>query len=232
MVAVIIAAWHASRWIRQCLASVQAQRYAPGVDIRIGVDACEATAQTLRAAGVPYFWSPRRVGPYLLRNSLIAGCGPDVTHYQVYDADDVMRQGFLARMVAAAGEHGVAGCAAWNWSGVGPVPSRVRHLRVTPFYGCAMTISRGAWAQLGGFRSWRVAADSDVLLRAAALGVRVSVIDEPLHVRRRHPTSQTRCESTGGGSALRRELWAAAQAQVSAGDLVVVPETVALRAVA
>lgn len=71
----IVAAHRARRdWLEACLRSIDAQRIGPGwaVDVRIGVDGCEATSALLLGMGRGHWWSAENVGPYLIRNSLIA----------------------------------------------------------------------------------------------------------------------------------------------------------------
>ena len=55
--AVIIAAYNADKYILDCYESVKNQIPIPEyeIDIRVGVDGCQKTADVLRRAGIPHF---------------------------------------------------------------------------------------------------------------------------------------------------------------------------------
>lgn len=212
--AVIVAAHGAAPWLEACLDSIDASAATcqadVHVEVRVGVDACQATAAALARLGRAYYWSAENVGPYVMRNSLVALASADA--YVMFDADDVMVPAFLPRMHRALRCKPIAG------------PSRIEcHADLQPLEaGRVWAYKHGicglrheAWEALGGYRAERVGADVDLIARADLPmrrpdGRRVArveryVITEALYYRRRHAESLTRHAETGFGSSLRRE---------------------------
>lgn len=221
--AVIIAAWRAERWIAECLRSIRRQRVsgAWAIETRIGVDGCPVTSQKLLELGVGHWYSERNVGPYIIRNSLIGMKRADA--YATFDADDVMLPGYLERLLRLVRKDGIAGSARATIGEDGRLIMRRNN------YGHGVAIySHNAWVRLGGFRPWRITADSDLIARALKLGIPLRTTGRPLYRRRRHPGSLTQCPETKMGSDLREQLKALSRELRDAGDLVVEPETVQL----
>ena len=221
--AVIIAAWRAEEWIEECLASIEAQERVRNwkVEIRVAVDACEPTSRKLLALGRSHWWSPENVGPYLLRNSLIA---IERAHaYAVFDADDTMEPRYLERLLRLAGSRHIAGSARMTVNEKGRILSRR-----SPYAHGVSVFGHEAWERVGGYRPWRIAADSDLIARAKELGVRVRSTSRALYRRRRHPWSLTRAPETKMRSEAREAVKEESLSRIEAGDLVVEPETVPL----
>ena len=198
--AVIIAAHSAARWIESCLASWAAVQVPAGwtVDLRIGVDGCPSTARSLTRMGVHYRYSEHNVGPYLIRNSLIAASPADA--FAIFDADDMVDPGYLTALLPLAGDGGIAGPARRTLKG-----DRIVH-RNFPYASGVCVISGAAWTRLGGYRPWRMAADHDFIQRARALGIQVQSPSEPLYTRRQHHANITQQSDTGLWSKARAEL--------------------------
>lgn len=219
-VAVIVAAFQAERWIEKTVRSIEKQRLRSGwtQELRIAVDQCEATSARLLELGVGHWWSADRVGPYVLRNSLILQAPADV--YATFDADDVMEPVYLDAILALAGKTGIGGTARKTMDQNGRLIGR----RARYFHGVS-GISHHAWEKAGGFRAWMIAADSDFVARCQRLGIRVSSTRRALYRRRQHPGSLTRAQETRIGSELRQQLWAQSKALLRAGRLYVEPRT-------
>lgn len=198
--AVIMAAHKATRWILEAIESIDNQVVRPrwSYELRIGVDGCEETSRVLQRVGRPHWFSPVNVGPYVMRNSLIqlepAGA------YAIFDADDLMRPTYLSAVLEGVGADDICG------AGRAHVDENRRLLRRrSGFRHGVAIISAGAWARLGGYRAWPVAADHDLILRAKALGVKVRRIEHALYLRRVHKDSLTQQPRTGFKSELRRQ---------------------------
>lgn len=210
--AVIIAAYRASPWLEACLDSVReaASRramYAP-VEIRLGIDACEATAATCERLGLPYWWARENVGTYVLRNSLV-GLQFAVDAYVMFDADDVMRRDALVVMGHALddGRH-LVGPSRFDCS-----PDLVAMGQRQRYVNGVCAISDYAWTKLGGYRTERYGADADFIERARLAGLSVHVIEDALYYRRIHPASLTQDRATGPVSAPRLQACARMVAQ-------------------
>lgn len=221
-----MAAYRATRWITEALASIDAQIEKAGwaYQLRIGVDGCEETSSHLLGAGRAHWYSSANVGPYVIRNSLV-----ELEHaaaYAVFDADDVMCPDYLTTLLEAMDGHGIAGGARLQ------VDIRREHrVRKHPaaFQGGVAVISHDAWTRLGGYRDWRIAADHDLIVRAERANVRVRKVETVLYERRVHSESLTRDPKTGFGSPLRKRYKQMAyQLLKGGGELHVTPKTVAL----
>jgi len=228
---VIVSAWRSDPdWLEQCLLSIALQVLPEGwsFEVRIGVDGCPETSALLTRMGSSHWYSEENVGPYLVRNSLILKPPepdqPEPTHYATFDADDVMRPGYLHTLCAMAGSDVIAGPAR-----VTMTPEGIRKPGRAAFQGGVACYPVAVLVALGGFRPWRIAADSDLVRRARAMGFTVKSSSEVLYDRRRHPDSLTQREDVGMRSDVRNALTVESERAVRAGELVAEFETVPLR---
>jgi glycosyltransferase involved in cell wall biosynthesis len=196
-VAVIIAAYRAQGWIVDCLKSVRTSAAITdaALDIRIGVDNCGLTAIDLAAYDEPYHWSPVNVGPYVIRNSLIALAPADA--FVIFDADDVMLLNYFNIVLSALRTHALVG------------PSRIEcdehltRIEPKPYRHGVCAFRAGVLSTLGGYRAERLGADVDFIARARMAGIVPYVTPEPCYLRRRHGASLTHAADTAKGSAAR-----------------------------
>lgn len=218
--AVIVAAWRAERWIGECLRAIEGQKELPGWrwQLRLAVDACEPTSHQLRKLKVTHWWTPVNVGPYVLRNTLI-GLEP-ADAYAVFDADDIMEPRYLEQLVKLAWPNHIAGSARMTINDRGKIRSRRSLYR----HGVSV-ISHEAWMRVGGYRGWRIAADSDLTSRAQELGISVRSTSRSLYRRRKHAGSLTMAPATRFRSPAREATVEESRRLIAAGDLVVSPET-------
>jgi hypothetical protein len=225
-----MAARRAERWIIDAVRSVLDQRFGGEIVLMVGVDDCPRTSAALTARGVRHFRSAEHRGPYVVRNSLIIACPPRVSHYVVFDADDVMDLDYVERLTEAAGEDGLSGCARRIWRDEdGPIPADAAGLRTAPFDTGRPTISASAWARLGGFASYLVSADTDLWWRARDMGLPLRTLEAAHFTARLHPGSQMAAPETCLTSPLRAGIFARIYEGLRAGRLTVeAPETVAL----
>jgi GT2 family glycosyltransferase len=200
-VAVIITAYQAQWWLGDCLASVRAavSRSGLDVDVRLGVDGCEDSAAWCEAHDVPFFWSARNRGTYVMRNSLVA-LAP-ARAYAIFDADDVMLPSYL--------------CLLWlrlqlgaDLAGASRVDVGQDLEAAGATYGRYMNgvcmLTHDTWHRLGGYQAERYGADADLIERAALAGCTVEIVDQPLYLRRCHPQSLSRATETNSMSMARR----------------------------
>lgn len=198
--AVIIAAYNAEKYILECYESVKNQIPVPGysVDIRIGVDGCQKTADVLRKNKIPFYWSEKNVGAYIMRNSLMAIAPADC--YSIFDADDVMFTNYISSTLSL-NAHAVMTAKINCNENLKPIQgARIE-------YGGAITFTNDVLNSLGGFYGVRCAADSDFMARIKMAGFQIHEIKEPLYYRRRHPESLTKKHDTGIGSPYRKKVW-------------------------
>lgn len=219
-----MAAFRAEKWIEKAVESFRHQVARPGweYELRVGVDACERTSEKLFELGVGHWFSEKNRGPYIIRNSLIGL--EEATAYAPFDADDVMKRGYLRELLGWVGPRGIAGASRTQISEKGRVIKRRAR-----FQGGVCVISSGAWRTVGGYRPWPIAADHDLIIRAKRLGIRVRAVRAPLYYRRVHENSLTRAKTTRLGGELRNEYWKRAEELCRQGrGLQVSPKTTEL----
>lgn len=223
-VAVIIAA-HAVRadWLEACTASIRLSAMAgnlASLDIRIGVDGCERTADALTLLDEPFWWSATNVGTYVLRNSLIALAPADA--FVIFDADDVMLTEYFPLVLPAFSSHALVGPSRRECTeDLTPIEQREYKHGV-----CAFRTE--VLARVGGYQAERLAADVDFIARARLAGFTPHIISEPCYLRRQHAASLTMAQDTRRGSAARRQATQRMERQRLGGKVYVTPVTTPL----
>lgn len=219
--AIIIAAYNADKYILECYNSVKNQIPLEGVkiEIRIGVDGCQKTADVLRKNKIPYFWSEKNVGAYIIRNSLMTIAPADV--YSIFDADDVMFTNYISSTLSLNADAIMTAKINCN-ENLKPIQgARIES-------GGAITFSHSVLQTLGGFYGVRCAADTDFMYRCIDAGFEISEINEPLYYRRRHPESLTKKSDTGIGSPYRKKAWAMMTEKREQGIIKIKPTVIPL----
>ena len=178
MVYVVVTAYKAGRFIEECLDSLKDE----GVNILLGIDGCKETLAKVRKIKKRYpnlraFYFPINKGTYITKNSLIRMIPKDGI-YITFDSDDVMCPGTVKRLVHYA-------------------PSKLHR-------GAVYCIPKELHDKLGGFRPWRIAADTDFIGRLSFL-TKVKKLHIPFY-RRQHPGQLTKGKNTSIRSRLRQEL--------------------------
>jgi hypothetical protein len=218
--AVIIAAWAAQGTIMACLRSIQAQHPVPGwiVEIRLGVDGCNATAAILKNNRTPFYWSRANVGTYVIANSLLALGPADL--YSRFDADDFMLPDYLATVIPVALQYGMS-----------QAGYRVARTHSKPRVG-QVTMTAETLGKLGGFAEYRCHSDRDLSRRAALVGINIRAmrhdprLQRALFIKGLRPNSLTHSPKFGCGSKYRRQVRAAMADARAAGQIKIVPKTV------
>ena len=198
--AIIIAAYNCDKYILECYESVKNQIPIPEyeIDIRVGVDGCQKTADVLRRAGIPFYYSDKNVGAYIMRNSLIYLKPADV--YSYFDADDEMFEDYLIKTLSLNADAVMTAKINCN-ENLKPIQgARIEK-------GGAITFTHGVLERVGGFYGVRCAADTDFMYRIGMAGYNIHEINEPLYYRRRHSQSLTKKSDTGIGSHYRKKVW-------------------------
>jgi len=200
--AVIIAAYNCPEYIMDCYNSVKNQLPLDGwnYEIRIGVDGCTKTADVLIKNKIPFYYSQKNVGCYIMRNSLIYLKKADA--YAYFDADDKARPDYLYKSLKYFNSYDCV------MTGKYQTDHKLNIIKTSkPERGGAITFSHYALEQVGGFYGVRCAADTDFMLRLEMAGIKIHEINEPLYYRRRHNESLTKKADTGMGSPYRKQAW-------------------------
>lgn len=213
-IAIIIPAWNCAEYIMDCIRSIRNQEGAPGWDVSwfIGVDACEKTAAVLTKNRVPFYYSPKNVGHYVIRNSLMALHPADA--YAYFDADDAMRENYMLRVTEEVEKVGILLTGKINTNS-----ELVPKSGVVVENGGAMAFINPVLEAVGGFKPYQCAADTDFLKRVEMAGYKIHEIKEPLYLRRGHANALTKRADTGMGSPYRKQIWAEMTAQRERGEI-------------
>lgn len=198
--AVIIAAYNADKYILECYNSVKNQIPLEGweYEIRVGVDGCKKTADVLRKNNIPFYWSDKNVGAYIMRNSLMAIAPADT--YSIFDADDTMFTNYISSTLSLNADAVMTAKINCN--------EKLKPIQGAKIEkGGAITFTHDVLDRLGGFYGVRCAADTDFMFRCIDAGYEIHEIKEPLYYRRRHSESLTKKSDTGIGSQYRKKVW-------------------------
>jgi len=223
-VAIIIAAYNADKYILECYNSVKNQIPLEGVEyeIRLGVDGCQKTADVLRKNKIPFYFSEKNVGAYIMRNSLIYLSPAD--YYSYFDADDTMFPNYIKTVLSLNADAVMTAKINCN-ENLKPIQrSRIES-------GGAITFSHKILESLGGFYGVRCAADTDFMYRIKMAGFEIHEISEPLYYRRRHAGSLTKKQNTGIGSPYRKKVWKDMCQKREQGIIKIKPTVIKLREV-
>lgn len=201
-VSFIIAVYDCSGYIMDCVNSIVGQNKPSGwlVDFRIGVDGCIKTSAILTRNKIKHYFSPRNVGAYIMRNSLIALGKSDA--YAYFDADDVAGPSYISTSIRAMARTGIV------LTGKYQADEKLKIIKTSGAEkGGAMTFTHEIWEAVGGFYGYRCAADTDFMKRVEMAGYSIELFNQPLYYRRRHAKSLTKAVKTGMGSPYRKKAW-------------------------
>ena len=181
-VCVIISAYDCAEYIEECLDSVQAQTY-KNFRIILGIDGCKKTFKKVSEIKDKYnnlsiYYTKKNSGVYKMFNALVDFVD-DNEYLQFFGADDVMHPDMLEKMI----KHEVA---------------ISRHVGV-------LFIKKSEFIKAGGYRSWRCAADADMMLRLRVIRGRKEKVEMQHFFRRVHDKQLTTMKATGNGSKLRNK---------------------------
>lgn len=217
-ISVLIAAFDARRWLGDSLDAVFAQTLPPGwcLQVLLGIDGCADTLDYIRTADYPDLlpvYLRRNRGTYVTFNTLMRYAHGDLIAR--FDADDVMREGYLAAHIDALQQ---GADLSMSWSIYTDEHLRpTSHIPALPDYhpengerrmgtdGQFVT-KRAVWQRLGGFRPWPCTADSEFVIRAQAAGFHTIVLEEFLYLRRTHARSLTTAPATNYQSDTRTRM--------------------------
>ena len=212
---ILIAAYQAQDWLEDCLTSVFRQDLPKAwrMQVLLGIDGCCKTLDLIRAFDFPeleIIWLAQNRGTYVTFNTLMQFAQGELIAR--FDADDVMQPGYLAAHIAAieAGSDMTMSWSIYTDEQLHPTSHVLAHEVYHPENGLnrrgaegQFVIRREVWHSLGGFRPWRCGADTDFFTRVRAAGLRSSVIEQFLYLRRTHRHSLTVRPETNFKSAYR-----------------------------
>ena len=201
-VSVIITAYQAPETILKCLESVIQQDYKGELEVLIGIDGCPETKAIIETLNLPdnfhVYYSEENVGTYILSNSLIDQATGE--YFLRFDSDDQMYSDMLTQLVDTNASFVRCQFDWEDWI-------TKRHIDTKGQFTCGALFGKtDIVKQIGGYKAWRCAADSDLLRRLEKMGEWVYRLPKVLYKRYRMPNSLTVTEETNMRSELRKKL--------------------------
>jgi len=206
-VSIIIPAFKAHNYIKDCLDSIKNQKTLASIEILVGIDNCEETLSELNKIAKDYpnikvFFSNKSIGAYVMRNSLIEFTSHE--NLLFFDADDIMKEGMIAAILYKYTNHQPIRFKYFNFThGANPIIHNSLNKGVA--HG-VFFINKALFDKIGGFQDWLCGADTDFMKRCLKNKILDLHILSPLFYRRIHSKSLTQDPSTGFKSTLRNEI--------------------------
>jgi len=202
-VSIIITAYQAQDYIEECLNSVETQTYFVGNDdfeVIVGVDGCEETLDKILEIRDKYrnlriLMMKKNRGTYVTTNTIISQVkNEDIIRF---DSDDIMMPEMVNEIMVFRGEANVI---------------RLKYVKLfenmkTTFHSYAhgvIYLTRTLFNELGGYRAWSCAADTELLKRGKSI-ITEKFINKPVFFRRMHGNSLTGSSEFGPQSEVRRK---------------------------
>lgn len=199
-ISIIIPAWKVKDYASECLNSLYSQSWInenKNWEILVGIDACLETLNTVkkcRGQNTSIFWFHSPVGPYLIRNTLAYKA--QYSKLLFFDADDVAGENLIPELIK-------------NFSfplivfRCEKFPGRPKQKKTVGQF----AIDRNVFYDFGGFRPWRVQADSEFLHRVENNGYERKQLRGYIHIfKRMHAWQLTKMARTGMSSPMRKQL--------------------------
>lgn len=205
---IIIPAYDADMFLEECLDSIENQllfQKNSNYEILLGIDACKKTLEKAKKIKDYYknlrvFYFATNNGPYIVKNSLIKES--KYSHLLFFDSDDQMKKDMMSKIDKRMKEP-VDICRFKYLNYSGDLESSKKKVSGLVAEG-VVCHSRKVHEVLGGFESWRCAADTDFKRRSSNI-FKVATINDPLFFRRVHDNSLTKNPATTFKSPIREK---------------------------
>jgi glycosyltransferase involved in cell wall biosynthesis len=206
-ISIIIPAFKASNFIKECLDSIynQLNNEKYGVEVLVGIDNCQETLNWFKVYAKNYtnlrvFWFGNNIGPYIIKNTLINFATND--NILFFDADDVMNSNLISDFFNNIKENTILKfkyCDFFNSKGISQA-STIKKIGEGVF-----GIKKQTLIKLNGFEDWRCAADTEFQLRARRNRIFSIDLNKSFFYRRLHDNNLTVHKDTNERSALRKD---------------------------
>jgi glycosyltransferase involved in cell wall biosynthesis len=218
-VSVIIAAYAAENFIGEALESVLMQNIPEGykLDVIVGVDGCDETwnaVSALNYKNVRYLKMERNQGTYVTFNTMMEYTNPDLIVR--FDADDIMFQDYLANQIDFLKHNQdvdiIRTLSIYVDVNKRPIRASLENNTFTAENGESPRAAAGqfmmrkeVWEEMGGFKPWKCAADSEFFTRAKIFGFNKAATEQFGYMRRVHENSITQLKDTAIESDIRQK---------------------------
>jgi glycosyltransferase involved in cell wall biosynthesis len=201
---VIVPAYQAQKYIESCLDSIQNQtlfQKKDNYEILLGIDGCLDTLNEVKKIKNKYknlkvINFKENKGTFVTLNSLLNNVNFDKTI--TVGADDIQINNLLETVEPHLKENDLVLYHCQNFTEDGK-----NSLSPKEMEGIA-AVKWSVWKEIGGYKAWKVGADSDFEMRTKKF--KRYIIRKPLYLRRIHSESLTQKRETGYGSEYRKSI--------------------------
>jgi len=203
-ISIIIPAYKASLYIKECLDSIKGQTYFSdngNYEILLGIDGCAETLETVEKIRGQYnnlkvFMMESNKGVYITLNTLLSLVSVD--NVIIFNADDVMKPFMVEEIARYIKEYDIVRfyCERFNDKSDEVTGIILPH--------GSLYFKKTVCEKLGGFKAWLCAADTDFVNRAVSIFTEKRIL-EILFRYRVHDESLTQKPGTGIHSDLRNQ---------------------------
>jgi glycosyltransferase involved in cell wall biosynthesis len=191
MISVIIPAYKSTKYISECIASIQGE-----CEILIGVDHCQETYDYLKDfPNIKLFYFTENVGPYVIKNTLV-----DVAEHEFilfFDSDDVLHEGILSVITKELQDVDYLKLNYINFH-------HKKILNGHKMNDAVIAIKKSVFNSLNGFQPWRCGADTEFGHRLEFNKCKTKNFTEFCYHRRIHNENLTVKKETTHGSPIRQ----------------------------
>ena len=207
-ISIIISAFAADLYIKECLFSIDNQTYFEyfnDYEILVGIDGCPSTLaevskfkDTIRNLKV--IWFPVNSGPYLVFNTLVS-----LSKFQtisIFGADDIMEENFIEHNLSLLKNKSCVFAMGCNFTH----PHKEEKQKKYNPEGVIL-FNKSNFVSINGFEPWRCGADSDLKNRFKILGLTLINANTATYLRRLHKDSLTASDNIYGfGGEYRKKI--------------------------
>jgi len=201
-ISIIIPAHKATKYIDECIASINKQTVTFDYEILVGIDGCKNTLEHMKKGvyeNTCLFYFEECSGPYIVKNSLADEAKYDIILF--FDADDVMADMTLIKVFRNVANVANVAYIKLNYlnfqDGRKPMGEMMSD--------AVIAIKKSVFNELNGFYGWKCAADTEFEHRLIYNRIPTKKLDSLCYYRRLHGQNLTLRNDTGHGSAIRTE---------------------------
>lgn len=199
---IIITAYNASKYIEECLDSIENQTYFKDNDnyeILIGVDGCQDTLDTLNSIknkfrNLKIYMMNSNKGTYITTNTLITLA--KYNNIIRFDSDDIMDINLVNTVAHNKKDYDIVVLGYVNFE-----DDKISNILEL---GGIVYFKKDIMEIAGGYQPWRCAADTELLIRLSNV-VKISYLNKAVFYRRIHKNSLTNNSISGYNSELRNK---------------------------
>lgn len=202
-ISILIPAYKADRFIKECLDSIEAQTYFEDYldyEILIGIDGCDDTLNKVKDIrgnyrNIKVYMMESNMGVYITLNTLLT-LGK-YNNFIKFDADDVMNQDMVRKISESINEFDIVRYYCQKFK------DSIENKSDILLPDGSLCFKKSVVKKIGGFKPWICGADTDFLKRAKNV-CSVKNIIEVLFYYRNHQGSLTQDPMTGKDSLIRQ----------------------------